>query len=64
MSAQYIDRSVIEAEIKRRISMYQKSFDNKVYCKTTKSIIVGRILGLKSLLSFINTLETKIAIIE
>ena len=55
---QYIDKAVIVAEIERRISAYQANF-NKADNKIAKLSTDGRIQGLKSFLSFLNTLEVK-----
>ena len=56
--AQYIDKAAIVAEIERRIKAYQKNFD-RADNKTAKLSTDGRIQGLKSFLSFLDTIEVK-----
>lgn len=53
-----IDKSAVVAEIKRRITAYQKNFD-KADNKIARLSTDGRIAGLKGLLSFLDTLEVK-----
>lgn len=54
----YIKKSAVVAEIERRITAYQKNFD-KADNKIARISTDGRIQSLKSILSFINTLEVK-----
>ena len=53
-----IDKDALAAEIERRITAYQKNFD-KADNKIARISTDGRIQSLKSILSFLNTLEVK-----
>ncbi len=58
MKLELIDKSVIAAEIERRIAAYRKNFD-KADNKIARLSTDGRMQSLKELLSFLDTLEVK-----
>ena len=57
---QYIDKSVLLAEIERKIKQYEKAFDSPSFASYEASLIAkGKYRKLLDIIQFLDTLETK-----